>query len=269
MPMAPLTPADKAASLATLLGLQRTDPRMDMSLRGNTSDAQYDEMIPEEDLYQQQEQYGSPDHPYAVPSRESLRGQGVARLKQLFAMKAAEAEPERLRGEYGLESERIRGRSALDVARTNREASSKDKEAAFTQQEYLTRLRGEQTATNARATQDAVASRGQTTQSGQMERLQQADKFRRAAELRKQAASVNPIMNVFTGRREKLTQEAEGLSATSGDNEIGQLANFLATDPRTAGKSLEELVQSGIVEVDSPEEMQALQQAWQLTQTGR
>lgn len=89
-------------------------------------------LIPEEDVYEAQQTLGErgaeTGSPYYIPSRDTLKQSGMAKLKQLLAVKQAEAAgaalPRRVEGEYGLEEARIKGAADVEVAKQRADAQA-------------------------------------------------------------------------------------------------------------------------------------------------
>lgn len=140
----------------------------------------------------------------------------------------------------------------------------------YAQQLLRDRLNDEAAMARTKMSAEAVGTRQQQTQASQLQRQRQADTFRRASALDKDAAKAGTGMfDWLTGKSKKLKGEADALRSQMGGDqqsgEIAAIADLLTSDPRYAGKSLEEL--AGMFGND-PEAAQLLQQAYAMAHGG-
>lgn len=179
--------------LSVLLGLKQNNPLLDESLYGNTTDAQFASMIPEESLYGAQEEAIQPRGAFTVPSRNSLRDSGVAGLKRTFGLARADAEakaaPERIKGEYGLAEENIRRETAAD----NRRAAAEERAAGREFSAGQNALNREAIASRQQTGIDATDQRTRYTQ-GQIGARQ--DKLA-ATPLRSKPSTPGPLSSLY------------------------------------------------------------------------
>lgn len=107
-----------------------TQPKMDWLNRNRNTvtrdpeDTALSEMVPEEELYQAQDDIGEQGRqrggPYYIPSRDSLKQSVMAQLRQALGMQRAKAEaaayPEHIKGGYGLREADIKGQYDVRAA---------------------------------------------------------------------------------------------------------------------------------------------------------
>lgn len=203
------------SSLSTLMGLSKQAGSSGYIPQQSQADYDLDEMIPEESLYELQDEIGSrgaeSGRAYAVPSRESLRSSGRAGLKSIFGQIAAKnqgaIDAARYKSMGDIDAARIKGSADVESARYGADAaSSRAREA------HLNALERQQIgigALDARAAagRSATDAREQTRQQGTSARLMAQAIMREANELTKRAQSSWDLMGM--GSKRGLLQQAE------------------------------------------------------------
>jgi hypothetical protein len=131
-------------------------------------------MIPEEELFSAQDAYAQAGResgvPFAVPSREALRGSGVSALRRMFSQTAAEGEaaarPQQVAGMFGLERERIAQRGGIERAALEEAAAASRAELGHSRNLERQRELQEAITGRTRETQESIGERASGTQAG-------------------------------------------------------------------------------------------------------
>lgn len=250
--------------------LEADPDALSILLRGQTPLPRYSEddealrsMIPEEQLFQAQEEIGERGaqrgRPYAIPSREALQQSGMSELRKLFGLQQAKAQaqayPQQIAGEYGLQRERERSRGTVEAARVrgDMESTNRLQGQAFqqAQQGRQQTFQGEQgdknrTAYAQRATQaQGAAQGGREYTQGQINARTDAKK----------------PFNLWGWLTSK--GDSSGQPAPSANPAIADAVAQLRQTPGAASLSFQQLMQAGAFgDQATPEELAEFQAAW-------
>jgi hypothetical protein len=224
-----------ANGLSVLMNLAKQPGSSGQIPQQSPEDYQLDDMIPEESLYELQDEIGARGAQrggaYAIPSRESLRASGRSGLRRMFGEISAKGEaaamPHRVAGEYGLEEARIKGRA--DIEKAGMEVQSAAMLRDLQHQQMLERQDALQQALNMRQDKNIAGqnNRSAARESGLAARQQIAALMKQAADLEKQAQGAWPgwiggNRDVFAKKAQAARQQAMQLNSSApipGDDE--------------------------------------------------
>ena len=203
------------SSLSTLMGLSKQAGSSGYIPQRSQDDYELDEMIPEESLFEMQDEIGArgaqSGRAYSVPSRESLRSSGRAGLRGIFGQIAAknqgQVDAARYKSMGDAQAATIKGAADVESARYGADAAS-----ARAQEAHLNALQRQQIGIDAldaraQAGRSAVDAREGRRQQGSSARMMAAAMMKEANELSKRAQNSWDLMGM--GGRRGLQQQAE------------------------------------------------------------
>lgn len=256
-----------------------TQPKVDWLTRNrNTTtrdpeDTALSEMVPEEELYQEQDAIGEQGRqrsgPYYIPSRDSLKQSAMAQLRQALGMQRAKAEatayPEHIKGGYGLREADIKGRYDVQAAQARAEGADERDQRTDQRMRELFMMGQEGQDRRMGQTQAGYTARTQATEQGKNTRQQLGQ-----SEARARAAEGAPDPRWFPGVQDffgmgespqakaaKIRQEAMGQAANE-DQLSGQdiAQEVLQQHPGVVDPNQLRGILDASYDFDSPQEME-------------
>ena len=208
-----------ANGLSALLNLQKQPGSSGYIPQQTEEDYALDTMIPDEALYEAQDEIGrrgaDSGRAYSVPSRESLRGSGRSGLRRIFgeieAKGNAEARPRQIAGEYDLRRAQIEAQGAVAAAQAKAQTGADTSEMEFQRDLFKQDRQNQASDARAQAGRDAQDQRAAGAQAARRQQMDASALIAQAVQLEKQAQGAWDMFGL--GGKQKLLAKAQELRA--------------------------------------------------------